>query len=188
MQRVYRLIAQVAPNESTVLILGESGTGKELAARAIHARSPRRAGAFVAVNCPSIPRDLIESELFGHERGAFTGAVAARPGRVELADGGTLFLDEIGDMALGTQVKLLRFLQEREFERVGGRKTLRANVRVIAATSRDLRRAIEEGAFREDLYYRLHVVPVEMPSLRSTRWERPSGPETCASFETRSST
>lgn len=166
MRAVSRMIERVAPAETTVLILGESGTGKELVARAIHARSDRKQGPFVAINCPSIPRDLIESELFGHEKGAFTGAIAARPGRVETADGGTLFLDEVGDMSLAAQVKLLRFLQEREFERVGGRGTLRANVRVIAATSRDLLRMIEAQTFREDLYYRLHVVPIRMPSLR----------------------
>ncbi|MBK8230806.1 MAG: sigma 54-interacting transcriptional regulator [Candidatus Eisenbacteria bacterium] len=169
MRGVHRLIERAAPSESTILILGESGTGKELVARAIHQRSGRRQKPFVPVNCPSIPRDLIESELFGHERGAFTGAVATRAGKVEQADGGTLFLDEIGDMTLTAQVKLLRFLQEREFERVGGQKTLRANVRVLAATSRDLPRMIEQGTFREDLYYRLHVVPIRMPALR----ERP---------------
>jgi DNA-binding NtrC family response regulator/tetratricopeptide (TPR) repeat protein len=169
MQVVYRLVRQAAPTDSTVLILGESGTGKELAARSIHTLSHRRERPFLAINCPSIPRELIESELFGHERGAFTGAVEARAGKIEQADGGTLFLDEVGDMPIATQAKLLRFLQEREFERVGGRKTIRVDVRLLAATSRDLHTAIEQGEFRTDLYYRLAVVPMRMPSLR----ERP---------------
>jgi len=174
MRAIYRVITQVAPTDSTVLLLGESGTGKELAARALHAQSRRARGPFVAISCPSIPRDLIESELFGHERGAFTGATATRPGKVELAGGGTLFLDEIGDMALATQVKLLRFLQEREFQRVGGNRDIRADVRVVAATSRNLTEAIEQGEFREDLYYRLHVVPIRMPALRERKEDIPA--------------
>jgi len=169
MREVYRLIDQVAPSDSSVLLLGESGTGKELAARAVHARSDRRTGPFVVINCPSIPRELIEAELFGHEKGAFTGATATRPGKVELANGGTLFLDEVGDMALATQVRLLRFLEEREFQRVGGRETHSVDVRILAATSRDLAEAVENGDFRGDLFYRLNVVPVRMPPLR----ERP---------------
>ncbi|MCA9752136.1 MAG: sigma 54-interacting transcriptional regulator, partial [Gemmatimonadetes bacterium] len=169
MRAVYRLIEQVAPSDSSVLLLGESGTGKELAARAIHARSPRCRGPFVAINCPSIPRELIEAELFGHEKGAFTGATVARPGKVELADGGTLFLDEVGDMAAATQVRLLRFLEEREFQRVGGRETRSVDVRILAATSRNLTEAIERGEFRGDLYYRLNVVPLRMPPLRERR-------------------
>lgn len=173
MKEIYRLIAQVAPTESSVLILGESGTGKELAARSIHARSQRRDGPFVAISCPSIPKDLIESELFGHERGAFTGAVTARRGKIEMAEGGTLFLDELGDMPLATQAKILRFLQEREFQRVGGRQNLRVNVRLLSATSRDLKTGMERGEFREDLYYRLNVVPLPMPNLRERRDDIP---------------
>ena len=173
MKEIYRLIAQVAPTDSSVLVLGESGTGKELVARSIHARSQRREGPFVAISCPSIPRDLIESELFGHERGAFTGAVTARQGKIELAEGGTLFLDELGDMPLATQAKILRFLQEREFQRVGGRKNLRVNVRLLSATNRDIKAAMERGEFREDLYYRLNVVPLRMPSLRERREDVP---------------
>src|SRR5689334_13865313 len=164
---VNRLIQQVAPYDSTVLILGESGTGKEIAARAIHASSPRRQRPFVAINCGAIPAELMESELFGHEKGAFTGAIAARKGRFEIAEGGTLFLDEIGDMSLPMQVKLLRVLQERVFERVGNHTPVRCNVRIIAATHRNLEDSISRGAFREDLFYRLNVFPIEMPSLRS---------------------
>jgi DNA-binding NtrC family response regulator/tetratricopeptide (TPR) repeat protein len=173
MREVYRLIDRVASADSSVLLLGESGTGKELAARAIHARSPRRDRPFVAINCPSIPQELIEAELFGHEKGAFTGANVARPGKVEIADGGTLFLDEVGDMALATQVRLLRFLEEREFQRVGGRENRRVDVRILAATSRDLAEAVEAGRFRSDLFYRLNVVPVRMPSLRERRDDLP---------------
>jgi sigma-54 dependent transcriptional regulator, flagellar regulatory protein len=165
-RQLRRLIEQVAPRDTTVLITGESGTGKEVAARALHALSPRRDGPFVAMNCGAIPSELLESELFGHEKGAFTGALAARKGRFELAEGGTLLLDEIGDMSLPMQVKLLRVLQERSFERVGGTQTLHCNVRVVAATHRDLEKAIAEGRFREDLYYRLNVFPIEMPALR----------------------
>ena len=150
-----------------MLILGESGTGKEVVARAIHHSSPRRNRPFIAVNCGAIPAELLESELFGHEKGAFTGAVATRKGRFELAEGGTLFLDEIGDMSLPMQVKLLRVLQERVFERVGSALQYKCNVRIIAATHRNLEDAIERGAFREDLFYRLNVFPIEMPSLRT---------------------
>ena len=159
-------IQRVAPSESTVMILGESGTGKEVVARNIHYFSNRSQGPFVPVNCGAIPDNLLESELFGHEKGSFTGAISARRGRFELAKGGTLFLDEIGDMPLNMQVKLLRVLQERSFERVGSDRSLEADVRIIAATHRDLDEMIKAGSFREDLYYRLNVFPVEMPSLR----------------------
>jgi sigma-54 specific flagellar transcriptional regulator A len=164
---VISLIRQVAEHDSTVLILGESGTGKEVAARAIHDLSPRRQRPFVAVNCGAIPAELLESELFGHEKGAFTGAVATRKGRFEIAEGGTLFLDEIGDMSPTMQVKLLRVLQERIFERVGNHVQVRCNVRIIAATHRNLEESIIQGSFREDLYHRLNVFPIEMPALRS---------------------
>ena len=166
MLHVNALIRQVAPFDSTVLVLGESGTGKEMVARAVHEQSARRDKRFVAINCGEIPAELLESELFGHEKGSFTGAVSARKGRFELAEGGTLFLDEIGDMSLPMQVKLLRVLQERVYERVGGTKTQRCDVRIIAATHRDLETSIAEGRFREDLYYRLSVFPLELPSLR----------------------
>lgn len=162
---VRQLIEQVADTEANVLILGDSGTGKEVVARNLHYHSDRKNEAFVPVNCGAIPPDLLESELFGHEKGAFTGAIAARKGRFELAYGGTLFLDEIGDMPLAMQVKLLRVIQERVFERVGGNKSIKANVRIIAATHRDLEGEIKDGRFREDLYYRLNVFPIEMPSL-----------------------
>ncbi|WP_200177277.1 sigma-54 dependent transcriptional regulator [Ectothiorhodospira shaposhnikovii] len=167
MQRIRELILQVAITDANVLILGETGTGKEVVARSIHQCSSRRGKPFVAVNCGAIPGDLLESELFGHEKGAFTGAISSRPGRFELAQGGTLFLDEIGDMPVPMQVKILRVLQERTFERVGSTKTLTTDVRIIAATHRDLDLAIREGTFREDLYYRLNVFPIEMPPLRS---------------------
>ncbi len=150
-----------------MLVLGESGTGKEVVARAIHDLSPRRKRPFVAVNCGAIPAELLESELFGHEKGAFTGAIAARKGRFEIAEGGTLFLDEIGDMSPSMQVKLLRVLQERVFERVGNHVPIRCNVRIIAATHRNLEDSIERGTFREDLFYRLNVFPIEMPALRA---------------------
>jgi sigma-54 specific flagellar transcriptional regulator A len=161
------LIRQVAGHDSTVLVLGESGTGKEVCARAVHDLSPRRNRPFVAVNCGAIPADLLESELFGHERGAFTGAVCARKGRFEIAEGGTLFLDEIGDMSPSMQVKLLRVLQERVFERVGNQTPMRCNVRIIAATHRNLEDSIQRGTFREDLFHRLNVFPIEMPALRA---------------------
>jgi sigma-54 specific flagellar transcriptional regulator A len=166
MRDVHRLIEQVAPFDTNVLILGESGTGKEMVARHVHELSGRAGHPFVPVNCGAIPADLLESELFGHEKGAFTGALSTRMGRFEFAEGGTLFLDEIGDMSLQMQVKLLRILQERSFERVGSNRTVRCNVRIIAATHRDLEAAISAGRFREDLYYRLNVFPVQMPPLR----------------------
>ncbi|MGL6296825.1 MAG: sigma-54 dependent transcriptional regulator [Plesiomonas sp.] len=165
-QHVRRLIEQVSPTEANVLILGESGTGKEVVARNVHYHSVRSSGPFVPVNCGAIPAELLESELFGHEKGAFTGAISTRKGRFELAEGGTLFLDEIGDMPMPMQVKLLRVLQERSFERVGSNKTLRADVRVIAATHRNLDEMIAKGEFREDLYYRLNVFPIDVPALR----------------------
>jgi sigma-54 dependent transcriptional regulator, flagellar regulatory protein len=166
-REVISLIRQVAGHDSTVLVLGESGTGKEVCARAIHDLSPRRNRPFVAVNCGAIPADLLESELFGHERGAFTGAVCARKGRFEIAEGGTLFLDEIGDMSPTMQVKLLRVLQERVFERVGNQTSMKCNVRIIAATHRNLEDSIQRGSFREDLFHRLNVFPIEMPALRA---------------------
>ncbi|MEL1264265.1 sigma-54 dependent transcriptional regulator [Pseudoxanthomonas putridarboris] len=172
--RLRRMIDQVAAFDTTVLVLGESGTGKEVVARAIHDRSPRRDGPFVAINCGAIPPDLLESELFGHEKGAFTGALSARKGRFEMAEGGTLLLDEIGDMSLPMQVKLLRVLQERSFERVGGNQTIRCNVRVIAATHRNLEARIADGHFREDLFYRLNVFPIEMPALRERSDDLPA--------------
>lgn len=172
-KEVRHLIEQVSSSEANVLILGESGTGKEVVARNIHYHSPRRGGPFVPINCGAIPPDLLESELFGHEKGAFTGAITSRKGRFELAEGGTLFLDEIGDMPMPMQVKLLRVLQERCFERVGGNSTIRANVRVIAATHRNLDHMINDGGFREDLYYRLNVFPIEMPALRERKEDIP---------------
>jgi len=163
---VRKLIEKVADTEANVLILGDSGTGKEVVARNLHYYSSRRDRPFVPVNCGAIPPDLLESELFGHEKGSFTGAISARQGRFELAEGGTLFLDEIGDMPLPMQVKILRVLQERIYERVGSNRPLKADVRVVAATHRDLEQEIREGRFREDLYYRLNVFPIEMPALR----------------------
>ena len=166
MQAVKKLISDVAPTPATVLITGESGTGKELAARAIHAGSPRKTGPFIAINCAAIPENLLESELFGHEKGAFTGATQTRQGKFELACGGTLFLDEIGEMPLLLQAKLLRVLQERVFERVGGSSLIKADLRIITATNRDLLQEVQERRFREDLYYRLHVFPIALPPLR----------------------
>ncbi len=173
-QEVTRLVRSVAAHDSSVLILGESGTGKEVVARAIHDSSPRRHQPFVAINCGAIPADLLESELFGHEKGAFTGAISTRLGRFEIAEGGTLFLDEIGDMSLPMQVKLLRVLQERIFERVGNHKPIRCNVRIVAATHRDLEESIARGAFRQDLFYRLNVFPIEMPALRERLADLPA--------------
>ncbi|CED72040.1 sigma 54 dependent transcription regulator [Aliivibrio wodanis] len=170
---VRHLIEQVSGTEASVLVLGESGTGKEVVARNLHYHSPRRKGPFVPVNCGAIPADLLESELFGHEKGAFTGAITARKGRFELAQGGTLFLDEIGDMPMPMQVKLLRVLQERCFERVGGNQSIKADVRIVAATHRNLDEMIERGIFREDLYYRLNVFPIEMPALRERKQDIP---------------
>jgi PAS domain S-box-containing protein len=169
LKAVLSQIARVAPADTTVLITGETGTGKELIARAVHKRSPRSGRAFVSVNCAAIPRDLIASELFGHEKGAFTGAMQRRLGRFEMADGGTIFLDEVGELSPDTQVALLRVLQEREFERVGGGQTIRVNVRVIAATNRDLQAAVANGTFRQDLFYRLNVFPIEVPPLRERK-------------------
>ncbi|MFU8818136.1 MAG: sigma-54-dependent transcriptional regulator [Desulfurivibrio sp.] len=166
MREIYSLIEKVAPAPTSVLITGESGTGKELVARAIHSRSPREKEPFISLNCAGLPETLLESELFGHERGAFTGAVALRKGRFELADHGTLLLDEVGEMPLTLQVKLLRVIQERAFERVGGSKTLKVDVRIIAATNKDLKEEVERGNFREDLYYRLNVVHIHLPPLR----------------------
>lgn len=172
--RIQELIRKVAKTNASVLILGESGTGKEVAAREIHNRSLRRNKPFVPINCGAIPPDLLESELFGHEKGAFTGALTTRAGRFEMAEGGTLFLDEIGDMSLDMQVKLLRVLQERTFERVGSNKTRIADVRIVAATHRNLEERILNNQFREDLYYRLNVFPIEMPSLRDRVEDIPS--------------
>src|ERR1700734_1997160 len=169
MQAVLELVAQVGPSKASVLVTGESGTGKELIAEAIHLASPRSKAPFVRLHCAALSESLLESELFGHERGAFTGAVARREGRFKQADGGTLFLDEIGEIPAAVQVKLLRFLQERTFERVGGNETMRVDVRVIAATNRDLAAEIKKGAFREDLFYRLNVVAVELPPLRERK-------------------
>jgi transcriptional regulator with GAF, ATPase, and Fis domain len=173
LKRVCSSIDQVAPTETTVLILGETGTGKELVARAIHARSARGDRPLVKVSCTTLPADLIESELFGHEKGAFTGATARQLGRFELADGGTIFLDEVGDLPLRLQPRLLRVLQEGEFERLGSGKTIKVDVRVIAATNRNLAEAMQRGRFRHDLYYRLNVYPIVLPSLRERREDIP---------------
>src|SRR5271165_3439578 len=174
LERVLEQVEYVAPTDSTVLIGGETGTGKELIARAIHNSSSRRGRAFVKVNCAAIPLDLLESELFGHERGAFTGAIAQKTGRFELADKGTLFLDEIGDIPLALQPKLLRVLQEQEFERLGGTRTHQVNVRLVAATNRNLLEMSNHGEFRTDLYYRLNVFPVQLPALRERREDIPA--------------
>lgn len=166
MLQVYQLIEKVAPTQASVLITGESGTGKELVAKAIHMNSPREAKPFIAVNCAALSENLLESELFGHEKGAFTGAVAMRKGRFELADTGTIFLDEVGEIPLALQSKLLRVLQEKTFERVGGGKTIEVDVRIISATNKDLREEVTSGRFREDLFYRLNVIPINLPALR----------------------
>ena len=163
---VFRVLGKVAPTDSTVLVTGESGTGKELLVRALHANSKRADKPFVPINCGAIPKELLESELFGHEKGAFTHAIRSRPGRFELADGGTIFLDEIGEMDLALQVKILRVLQEKEIERVGGSGSKKVDVRVVAATNRDLEKEVTAGRFREDLYYRLNVIPLHLPPLR----------------------
>ena len=173
MQEVLATVERVAPTNSTVLLGGESGVGKDLIARAIHEKSKRASGPFLKINSTAIPENLLESELFGFEKGAFTGAVASKPGKFELADKGTLFLDEIGDVPPAIQVKLLRVLQEREFERLGGTRTIKVDVRLIAATNRDLREALEQGTFREDLYYRLNVVPIDIAPLRERREDIP---------------
>lgn len=166
LSEVFRVLGKVAPTDSTVLVTGESGTGKELLVRALHANSKRADKPFVPINCGAIPKELLESELFGHEKGAFTHAIRSRPGRFELADGGTIFLDEIGEMDLALQVKILRVLQEKEIERVGGSGTKKVDVRVVAATNRDLEKEVAAGRFREDLYYRLNVIPLHLPPLR----------------------
>ena len=173
MRKIKKLILQVAPTDATVLILGESGTGKEVVAQAIHAASRRHDKPFVPINCGAIPGELLESELFGHEKGAFTGAITARKGRFEMAEKGTIFLDEVGDMPLPMQVKLLRVLQERTFERIGSNRSIQCDVRVIAATHQDLEERIAEGEFREDLFYRLNVFPIEMPPLRDRKSDIP---------------
>ena len=173
MQEVLATVERVAPTNSTVLLGGESGVGKDLIARAIHEKSRRASGPFIKINSTAIPENLIESELFGYEKGAFTGATTSKPGKFELADKGTIFLDEIGDIPLATQVKLLRVLQEREFERLGGTRLIKVDVRLIAATNRDLRAALEQGTFREDLYYRLNVVPIDMAPLRERKEDIP---------------
>ena len=172
-KEIYHFIRQVAPSKSTVLVMGESGTGKELVSRAIHYQSPRKPFPFVTINCAAIPETLIESELFGHERGAFTNAVERKLGRCEIAHQGTLFLDEIGELSLVTQAKILRFLEEKEFTRVGGSKTIKVDVRLIAATNKDLTQQIKKGEFREDLYYRINVVPIVIPPLRERKEDIP---------------
>jgi transcriptional regulator with PAS, ATPase and Fis domain len=174
MQAVLALVERVAPTNSTVLLGGESGVGKDLIARAIHEHSQRASGPFIKINSTAIPENLLESELFGYEKGAFSGATGTKPGKFELADKGTLFLDEIGDVPGAIQVKLLRVLQDREFERLGGTKTLKVDVRLVAATNRDLRAALEEGTFREDLYYRLNVVAIDIPPLREHKEDVPA--------------
>jgi transcriptional regulator with GAF, ATPase, and Fis domain len=173
LQKALSLVSKVAPTDATILVTGETGTGKELVARAIHRRSLRSSRAFVSVNCAAIPRDLIPSELFGHEKGSFTGALQRRLGRFELAERGTIFLDEVGELPAETQIALLRVLQEHEFERVGGTRSIQTNVRVIAATNRNLQAAIAAGSFRSDLFYRLNIFPIEIPPLRERREDIP---------------
>ena len=169
MQEIFVLVEKVADSDSTIIIHGESGTGKGLIARAIHKNSRRKEKPFITINCGAIPENLLESELFGHVKGAFTGATASKPGKFELANKGSIFLDEIGDMSTNLQVKILRVLEEREFEQVGGSKTIKADVRIIAATHRDLEKLVKEGSFREDLFYRLNVIPIEIPPLRERK-------------------
>ncbi len=173
MQETYRLIEKIAPSQATVLLLGESGTGKELVARALHETSSRKNKPYIKVNCAALPENLIESELLGHDKGAFTGATTAKPGRFELADGGTVFLDEIGELPILLQAKLLRVLQEKQFERIGGTRTLTVDVRIIAATNVDLQSSVDQGLFRSDLYYRLNVIPIQLPALRERRNDIP---------------
>jgi two-component system response regulator HydG len=173
MQNIYRLIEDIAPTDATVLIQGESGTGKELVARAVHWQSPRRNKPFIVINCSAYPATLLESELFGHEKGAFTGAIRQKIGRFEQADGGTVFLDEIGEIAPSAQIKLLRVLQSQKFERVGGEETLNVDVRILAATNKDLLKEVTSGSFREDLFYRLNVIPIHLPPLRERRNDIP---------------
>lgn len=173
MRQVLNIVNKVAPTDATVLILGESGTGKELVANTIHEKSNRNNGPFIKINCAALPETLLESELFGHEKGAFTGATVTKPGKFERAQGGTIFLDEIGEISQGMQVKLLRVLQEKEFERVGGTKNIKADIRIVAATNRDLKKMVDEGDFREDLYYRLNVIPIFIPPLRERREDIP---------------
>ncbi|MFP4475858.1 MAG: sigma-54 interaction domain-containing protein [Desulfatibacillaceae bacterium] len=173
MQAVYRMVGRIARTDSTVIVYGQTGTGKGMVARALHDHSPRAGGPFVSINCGAIPENLLESELFGHTAGAFTGATSAKTGKFELADGGTLFLDEIGDMSHDLQVKLLKVLEEKEIERVGGTKRIRVDVRIVAATHRDLEREVEAGRFREDLYYRLYVIPIQLCPLKERRMDIP---------------
>ena len=173
MQGIFTLVEKVADSDSTIIISGESGTGKGLIARAIHKNSNRKNRPFITINCGAIPENLLESELFGHVRGAFTGATSSKPGKFELADRGSIFLDEIGDMSANLQVKILRVLEEREFEQVGGSKTIKADVRIIAATHRDLEKLVQEGSFREDLFYRINVIPIEIPPLKGRKPDIP---------------
>src|SRR3989337_2868426 len=173
MKEIFKVVKQIADSKSTALIMGESGTGKELISRAIHYNSNRKNYPFVTINCAAIPETLIESELFGHERGAFTNAIEKKLGRFEIAHHGTLFLDEIGELSLNTQAKILRFLEEKEFNRVGGSKTIKVDVRLITATNRDLNQLLKKGGFREDLYYRINVVPVVLPPLRERKEDIP---------------
>jgi len=173
MQEVFKKVAAVAGSDASVLLMGESGTGKELLARAVHYNSARSGGPFEAINCASIPETLLESELFGHEKGAFTGAIRQKPGKFEVAGGGTLFLDEVGEISVGAQVKLLRFLEERKFERVGGTEPVSVDVRIVSATNQNLEERVREGRFREDLYFRLNVVRIDIPPLRERREDIP---------------